>query len=259
MLVTRESHIQDLIDVAEGRQSHPDAIINDSWKRCLLTYKLDPSTVREVDVLPMNRVRERQDAMDELLATARYGFETLYRQIAGLGYVLVLTNGDGVAVDYIGDPTFSNHFQKAGVLLGANWNETQVGTCAVGTCIAAEQALTVHLGDHFDSRHLGLTCTSAPIFDPRGKLAAVLDISALRLQEPKVSQLLALQLVESVAHKIETAHVLRYFRNDWCVKLSVSPEFATVDPGIVNQSTGQEASGLGNEDGLEAQRQADRP
>jgi transcriptional regulator of acetoin/glycerol metabolism len=232
VLTTRESHIQDLIDVAEGKRKHPDPIINESWRRCILTYKLDPSSAREIDVLPSRGVRERQDAMDELLSTARYGFETLYRQIAGLGYVLVLTNGEGVAVDYIGDPTFQNHFQKAGVLLGANWQEKQAGTSAVGTCIATEQALTVHLSDHFDTHHGGLTCTSAPIFDPRGNLAAVLDISALRSQEPKVSQLLALQLVESVAHKIETAHLFRHFHNAWIVKLSVSPEFATVDPGI---------------------------
>jgi transcriptional regulator of acetoin/glycerol metabolism len=49
----------------------------------------------------------------------------------------------------------------------------------VGTCISTGQALTVHLDDHFDATHIPLTCTTSPVFDPQGRLSAVLDISAL--------------------------------------------------------------------------------
>ncbi|MGM7319857.1 GAF domain-containing protein, partial [Idiomarina sp. ST10R2A5] len=78
---------------------------------------------------------------------------------------------------------FNNTLRKAGLYLGADWNEPHAGTCAVGTCIATEEALTVHQSDHFDATHIPLTCTAAPVFDPSGALAAVLDISALRSPE----------------------------------------------------------------------------
>ena len=36
--------------------------------------------------------------------------------------------------------------------------------------------MTVHQSDHFDVTHIPLICTAAPVFDPSGNLAAVLDI-----------------------------------------------------------------------------------
>ena len=57
--------------------------------------------------------------------------------------------------------------RRAGLYLGADWSEHHAGSCGVGTAIATGQALTVHQGDHFDASHIPLTCTAAPICDPR--------------------------------------------------------------------------------------------
>ena len=224
------AHIDELVRAAGGESCGRDAIIQDSWRRCVNEHKLDPVVLRDPHILPSTRLREHQDAMDEFLHTARFGVETLYREVAGLHYVLLLTDAKGVTVDFIGDPTFDNNLMRAGLYLGADWNEPHAGTCAVGTCIATGEALVVHQTDHFDATHIPLTCTAAPIFDPSGRLAAVLDISALRSPEPKESQFLALQLVKSFAHKIETAHLIHRFRREWILRLAASPEFADIDP-----------------------------
>lgn len=233
MTIERAAHIDELVRVAVGQTSARDAVIHQSWVRCVSEHKLDPSVLRDARIVTSGRLREHRDAMDEFLHTARFGVEMLYRQIAGLGYVLLLTDAKGITVDFIGDPTFNNTLRKAGLYLGADWNEPHAGTCAVGTCIATEEALTVHQSDHFDATHIPLTCTAAPVFDPSGALAAVLDISALRSPEPKASQFLALQLVKSFAHKIENANLLNRFRHEWIIKLSGSAEFADVDPDYV--------------------------
>ncbi|MDE2601947.1 MAG: sigma-54-dependent Fis family transcriptional regulator [Bradyrhizobium sp.] len=233
MITEQAAHIDELVRVAVGQTSLRDAIIHQSWVRCVSEHKLDPVVLRDAHIVTSGRLREHRDAMDEFLHTARFGVEMLYRQIAGLGYVLLLTDAKGITVDFIGDPTFNNTLRRAGLYLGADWNEPHAGTCAVGTCIATEEALTVHQSDHFDATHIPLTCTAAPVFDPSGKLAAVLDISALRSPEPKASQFLALQLVKSFAHKIENANLLNRFRHEWIIKLSGSAEFADVDPDYV--------------------------
>ena len=233
MIAEQAAHIDELVRVAVGQTSARDAIIHQSWLRCVSEHKLDPVVLRDAHIVTSGRLREHRDAMDEFLHTARFGVEMLYRQIAGLGYVLLLTDAKGITVDFIGDPTFNNTLRKAGLYLGADWNEPYAGTCAVGTCIATEEALTVHQSDHFDATHIPSTCTAAPVFDPAGKLAAVLDISALRSPEPKASQFLALQLVKSFAHKIENANLLNRFRHEWIIKLSGSAEFADVDPDYV--------------------------
>ncbi len=227
------AHIDELIRAAGGQASGRDVIITESWRRCVSEHRLDPEVLREPCIVTPERLREHRDAMEEFTHTARFGVETLYRQVAGLGYVLLLTDARGVTVDFIGDPTFDNNLMRAGLYLGADWNEQYAGTCAVGTCIATGQPLIVHQTDHFDATHIPLTCTAVPVHDPAGNLAAVLDISALRSPTPKESQLLGLQLVKAFANKIEIANLVNRFRREWIVKMAASPEFVDVDPTFV--------------------------
>lgn len=207
-----------------------DGLIRDSWRRCVATHGLDPTRLQEARILPEARVREHRERLEDLIRTARFGLESLHRRIAGQGYVLLLSDARGVTVDFMGDPTFDNHLRRAGLYLGSDWNEAHAGTCGVGLCIASGEALTVHQTDHFDATHVGLTCTCAPIHDVDGRLAAVLDISALRSPTPKDSQHLALQLVQDYAHTIEMANLERRFRDRWLVRFSLSPDFVEADP-----------------------------
>jgi transcriptional regulator of acetoin/glycerol metabolism len=207
-----------------------EGIIQSSWRRCVHQYGLDPSRMQEARILPQTRLREHQQRIDDFARIARHGLQTLYGQVAGMGYVVLLTDALGVTVDYLGDANTDAALRRAGLYLGAEWSETGAGTCAVGTALATRQALTVHQVDHFDATHIPLTCTAAPLFDSHGTLAAILDISALSSPQPRDSQHLALQLVRICARHIENANFLRAHRQDWILKLHTSPEFVDVDP-----------------------------
>ncbi|MBS0446306.1 MAG: sigma-54-dependent Fis family transcriptional regulator [Proteobacteria bacterium] len=208
----------------------PDTVIRESWSRCVHQHGLDPTRMQEAVILPFDRVREHQDRLDEFLHIARHGLEALYQQVAGMGYCVLLTDARGVTVDFIGDLQLDATLRRAGLYLGSDWSEHHAGTCGVGTAIATGQALTVHQGDHFDATHIPLTCTAAPVYDPLGRLNAILDISALTSPQAKTSQHLALQLVKVYAHRVENANFLRWFRNDWVLKLHPSPEFVEISP-----------------------------
>ncbi|NUN52633.1 MAG: sigma-54-dependent Fis family transcriptional regulator [Planctomycetaceae bacterium] len=208
----------------------PDALIADSWARCVHQHGLDPTRMQEAVILPHHRVREHQERLEEFLGIARHGLEELYRQVAGMGYCVLLTDARGVTVDFIGDLQLDTTLRRAGLYLGSDWSEHHAGTCGVGTAIATGQALTVHQGDHFDATHIPLTCTAAPVYDPLGRLNAILDISALTSPQAKSSQHLALQLVKVYAYRVENANFLRAFRNDWVLKLHPSPEFVEISP-----------------------------
>ena len=194
-------HIATVMQVAAdgvGAQAaaRHEQVIRDSWLRCVQQHRLDPTRMQEAVILPQARLREHQDQMEALLQIARHGLESLYSKVAGLGYVVLLTDARGVTVDFLGDLVFEPSLRKAGLYLGADWSEHHAGTCGVGTCISTGQALTVHLDDHFDATHIPLTCTTAPVYDSAGQLSAVLDISQLSSNQPKESQHLALQLVK---------------------------------------------------------------
>ena len=226
-------HIKELVRVAEGGSTNRDDLILASWRRCIDGHKLDPTVLRPAVIVEDGRLREHREAMEELLRTARFGVEALYSQISGLGYLLLLTDQNGITVDYIGDSAVSEEARSAGLHHGFDWSETLVGTNGVGTTIATGEALVVHKSDHFDATHIPLTCTAAPIFDAAGKLAAVLDVAALMSPEEKSSQFLALQMVKNFAHRIETANLIRSCSRNWIVKLTSNRALAEVDTEYV--------------------------
>jgi len=230
----QREHIETVVLTTTGESSGiaraHDAIIQSSWRRCVHQYGLDPARMQEARILPQMRLREHQQRIDDFTRIARHGLETLYGQVGGIGYVVLLTDADGVTVDYLGNANTDTALRRAGLYLGAEWSENGAGTCAVGTALATGQALTVHQADHFDATHIPLTCTAAPLFDSYGQLNAILDISALSSPQAKYSQMLALQLVRMYANQIEDAYFLRRHRQDWMLKLSPASEFLDVNP-----------------------------
>lgn len=225
-------HIDAILRYADdGSPPEPPGseLIGRSWTRCLRDYGLDPSRPRSARIVTQQTLREHQDSVDEFLSVARAGVEQLYGMIARLGYVLLLTDHRGITVQYLGDQRSDRRLRKAGLYLGADWSEPYAGTCAVGTCIQENQALTCHRIDHFDATHIGLTCTSAPIRDPSGKLLAVLDISALDSPQARHSQTFALHLTQLYARMIEDAYFLRRYRNQTVFRCDASREFVQVN------------------------------
>jgi transcriptional regulator of acetoin/glycerol metabolism len=103
--------------------------------------------------------------------------ELLYDQIAGTESMIVLTDSHGTILHSLGDDDFLERASKVALAPGANWAEQSKGTNAVGTALFAERPTLVHADEHFMHANGFLTCSAAPIFDPRGNVLGVLDVS----------------------------------------------------------------------------------
>lgn len=223
-------HLREIEEVLSGRGRGRDALVEQSWRRCVEQYGMDPAKQSPAHIVTEGRLREHVEQSERLIAIARSGLKSLFRQIAGQKYVLLLADAKGVTVDYFGDPKFEAELRQAGLHLGSDWSEQLAGTCGVGSCIITGEAITIHQSDHFDLTHTPLSCTAAPIFDTDGNLAAVLDISLLRSPQPKISQSLALNLVKASARRVEMANLMAMNLGEWVLRFSTSPEFLDVDP-----------------------------
>lgn len=223
-------HVDEIDRVLRGVETGRDQLVADSWRRCVSTYGMDPSRPDPAHIVTEAELREHREQSERLIATARSGLQTLFRQVAGQHYVLLLADAKGVCVDFFGDPRFEDQLRQSGLYLGSNWTEELAGTCGVGSCIVTGEAVTIHQSDHFGLAHTPLSCTAAPIFDTRGELSAVLDISLLRSPSPKSSQNLAMSLVTASARRVEMANLMAMTRRDWVLRFSTSPEFLEVDP-----------------------------
>ncbi|HJS89365.1 MAG TPA: sigma-54-dependent Fis family transcriptional regulator [Steroidobacteraceae bacterium] len=201
-----------------------------SWLRCLTQYHLDPQSQREPYVLPRDERLARKERNLELVSFADAEMAHLYHQLAGSGYSIILTDRDGVLLDYYGDLSFRNAAFRTGLVLGAVWSEEHGGTNGMGTCLFERAPLIVHRDQHFFSRNIGLTCCAAPIFDYRGDLVAVLDASG----ESDRAQQHTLVLVNMSAQMIENRLFLYRFKDEFVVRFHSRPELVgTWSEGII--------------------------
>ena len=227
MLEKTTAHAAHVWSVVRGNRPRPlpETSIARSWLRCVDHYGLDPVRSQQTQVLEQIRLREHQERLDDFLEIARIETNSLYQRIAGSGFAVILTDREGVIVNWTSDANLSRAFEQAGLWLGAVWDEENEGTNGIGTALIERQALTVHRDEHFRSRHTQLTCSAAPIFDPQGQVLAVLDISSVSSQDSKQSQFHTLALAALSARMIENCHFLRVFREQWVLRFHDQPEF----------------------------------
>jgi transcriptional regulator of acetoin/glycerol metabolism len=228
--MAERQHVEEIEQVLGGTQTGRDTFVSESWRRCVELYGMDPARNDPAHIVTETELRDHRQQAEWMIGAARSSLQSLFRQVTGQNYVLLLTDAQGICVDFFGDDLFVDDLRGAGLYLGSNWSEDLAGTCGVGACIVTQEPVTVHQDDHFGNAHTTLSCTAAPIFDSLGGLAAVLDISLLRSPSPKRSQNLAMSLVTNAARRVEMANLMAESRRDWVLRLSDSPEFLDVDP-----------------------------
>lgn len=203
-------------------------LITRANNRATKDYQLNPEDATPPHVLTSSNLKDHLEPMKPLLDVARFGTEYLFNQVKGAGYVLLLTDAQGVTVDFFNNHLVDQELKNAGLFLGSCWSEEREGTCAVGVALAEKTAVTVHKDEHYRIINKGLTCSSSPIFAPNGDLLAILDASALQSPDDKRSQYLILEMVKSTARMIENANFLRINEQNIIIRISSRHAFLEV-------------------------------
>lgn len=178
---------------------------------------------REPLVIESDDLAERSERLSRLLSIAKLEMTNLYQQVANSGYAILLTDSDGVVLNYVGDPRFNDTAARSGLHRGAVWTEAAQGTNGMGTCLIERKPLVIHHTEHFFAKHTGLTCSSAPIFDPHGSMVAVLDASS----ESSMAQQHTMVLVNMSAQMIENRVFLCTYKDNYIARFHSRPEFVS--------------------------------
>jgi transcriptional regulator of acetoin/glycerol metabolism len=172
-------------------------IAANSWKRCL-KLKVDPSRHVRADI-SARELQKRIEAHDALVKVATPTMENIYNFVNNAGFQVVLSDNHGYLLKVLGGKAIS-HDSRDGLLYpGSNWNESQRGTNAIGTCLVEKKPLKIHAAEHFVEDNRNLTCSAAPIFSPDGELLAVLNLTG----DHRFANDLTLGMVVSGANAIE--------------------------------------------------------
>ncbi len=221
------SHASRIIQVVESglQPAGIEPLVTRSWHRCLREYGIEPSAPRQINVLSPPSVKQLQERLGQLLPVARAEMESLYEQIAGSGFAVILADIQGAVLSTITDPALQREFRHAGLSLGALWDERHEGTNGIGTCLAESGSVTVHREEHFRGYNLSLSCSAAPILDPHGGILAVLDASTANSSDSRLIQRHTMALVNMSAHLISRWNFLNDFRHSWILRFHSRPEF----------------------------------
>jgi transcriptional regulator of acetoin/glycerol metabolism len=221
------SHASRIIQVVESglQPAGIEPLVTRSWHRCLREYGIEPSAPRQISILNPQSVKQLQEGLGQLLPVARAEMESLYEQIAGSGFAVILADTQGTVLSTITDPALQREFRHAGLSLGALWDERHEGTNGIGTCLAETGPVTVHREEHFRGYNLTLSCSAAPILDPHGGILAVLDASTANSSDSRLIQRHTMALVNMSAHLISRWNFLNEYRHSWILRFHSRPEF----------------------------------
>ncbi len=222
---THADHIGNLIR-RHGSDQPITEVVRNSWSRCLHTYALDPQEVRRPNSVEQADLQLRRERLGVLLGIARIEMEALGKLIKHSEYSIMLTDRDGVILNYVGDSGFSATARRSGFREGVMWSEREMGTNGMGTCLTEGHSVVIHRTDHFLAQNTQLTCCAAPIFDMRGELLAALDISGASSNP----QSHTLALVDMAAQNVENRTLLSACKDLHLVRFHRCAEFVST-PG----------------------------
>jgi sigma-54 dependent transcriptional regulator, acetoin dehydrogenase operon transcriptional activator AcoR len=217
-----QEHTSRILQAVNGAmQLDASDVLASSWRRCVNEYRLHPDRPREPAVVARVALEARREAMADVIDCARHEMTTLYQQLADSSSAVVLTDTDGVIVHMVAAPDFAAEAAPLGLRAGVMWSEVEAGTNGMGTCLAAGGPVAVRQEDHFFNQFSQLTCSAVPVYDPAGKIAAVLDVTS----RSGLMQQHLLVLLGMTARMIENRLIDQRFRNAHPLHFHSRPEF----------------------------------
>jgi transcriptional regulator of acetoin/glycerol metabolism len=200
-----------------------------SWLRCR-ERGLDATHRDGAEHAGRLQLAESRERNRGLLDYASGVMEHVFEQIRASGSLVILSDPQGMILHSLGDAEFVDRANRVALQPGACWSEAARGTNAIGTAIATEAPTVVLGGEHYLDHNGFLSCTAAPIRDPRGALAGVLDVSC----EQRMHQRHSLGLVRLSVQLIEKRLFEAEFANHILVAFHERPEYVgSLQEGLV--------------------------
>ena len=138
---------------------------------------LTRSEIADIEPMVRSDLKQARERNQRLYLHAAPVMHMLFEQIVNTESMIVLTDAAGTILHSVGDDDFLQRADKVALAPGANWAEHSKGTNAIGTALFEGAPTLVHGPEHFIHANSFLTCSASPIFDPRGNMLGVLDVT----------------------------------------------------------------------------------
>ncbi|KWV53918.1 AAA family ATPase [Bradyrhizobium macuxiense] len=197
-----------------------EARIATSWRRCLVSHKLDPARRGPPQTLTEAEVRHIAEPMEDLIQVAIPELEDLARVLRDSGYCVNLADPNAtMLVSRLPEGDYARMFLEWKIYTGSNFAETFEGTNGLGTALAEQRPIIVHGDEHFREQWHMFTCAVSPLFDHAGRLAGAVNITSCRSDLGRGAHELALAVTTDATRRIERSFFRRRYRAAWIATL----------------------------------------
>ena len=190
--------------------------IENSWRRCLISHKLDPARQGPPQTLTASEVRHVAEPLEETIRLLTPELDDLARVLRDAGYCVNLADANATMLfSRLPGESDARMFMDWKIYTGSNFAETSVGTNGLGTCLAEQKPILVHRDEHFRAQWHMFSCAVAPLFDQAGRLAGAVNITSCREDLERTAHQLALAVTMEATRRMEGAIFRGHFRNAW--------------------------------------------
>lgn len=153
-------------------------IIKESWQRCRQAG-LGHSSAPIIEQQSHQLVALAQDEHSGLITTTQQKVLPFYDSLlANSNCLITLANTQGHVLNSWGEQRFFSQRQPHVFENGVSWQESLIGTNAIGTALETGSIVQVFHDEHFLTSNRFMTGSAAPIFDAQRTMTGVLSISS---------------------------------------------------------------------------------
>lgn len=215
--LSASNHVARVLSVANHvADVDAESRIANSWRRCLISHKLDPARQGPPQTLTEAEVRHVAEPMEETIRLLTPELDDLARVLRDAGYCVNLADANATMLfSRLPGEADARMFMDWKIYTGSNFAETFEGTNGLGTALAEQKPILVHRDEHFRAQWHMFSCAVAPLFDQAGRLAGAVNITSCREDLERAAHQLALAVTMEATRRMEGAIFRDYFRNAW--------------------------------------------
>lgn len=215
--LSASNHVARVLSVANHvADVDAESRIATSWRRCLISHKLDPARQGPPQTLTESEIRHVAEPMEETIRLITPELDDLARVLRDAGYCVNLADANATMLfSRLPGEADARMFMDWKIYTGSNFAETFEGTNGLGTALAEQKPILVHRDEHFRAQWHMFSCAVAPLFDQAGRLAGAVNITSCREDLERAAHQLALAVTMEATRRMEGAIFRDHFRNAW--------------------------------------------
>lgn len=198
-----------------------DSSLLNSWKRSE-QHAASMDKAKEA-ILEAHELKIIYDKHEQFIKRLHPAVEQLATTLKSSQSIVVLSDVSGILLNTVGDPSYLEETEKIYLQPGAQWSEDIHGTNSAGTIAIEKRPMAVVGTDHYLASHDNIYCVGSPIYNSKGKLTGVLNISGHATRyNPSL-----LHFIDIIARKIENNILFEEREDDMIISLQneLNPSF----------------------------------